>query len=394
MPWAKFDDRFNTHPKVLVAGPLAIALHMRAIIYSSQHMTDGAVGRRQLNHIIQWADDGEDFGGHWPNNSELAERLVAAGLWEATDDGWQIHDYTDWNPSKASALGAAAVRREAARKAGRASGEARRNRARDRRDAERTANGNQVRSSSVRPPFVLRSASVHDPFAETAAQVIDPEAELSRTDRSESFGQRSANVRNRSQSSAPEPESFGDRSAFVHDPFAETAAQVIDPEAELSRTDRSASVHESLNGTRTDLNAEPEPEPVPVPMIRTPPARSNDGPRQHHSALRPYGEMKLPLLDGEFAVTTNDVAEWVDAYPGLDVPQELRSMRVWCLANPKRRKTAKGVRRFIAGWLRRAQDDAGSGNRGGQFADTVNDMMRWAHEQDAADRVRRVDGET
>ena len=337
MPWAKFDDRFNTHPKVLVAGPLAIALHMRAIIYSSQHMTDGAVGRRQLNHIIQWADDGEDFGGHWPNNSELAERLVAAGLWEATDDGWQIHDYTDWNPSKASALGAAAVRREAARKAGRASGEARRNRARDRRDAERTANGNQVRSSSVRPPFVLRSASVHDPFAETAAQVIDPEAEL-------------------------------------------------------SRTDRSASVHESLNGTRTDLNAEPE--PVPVPMIRTPPARSNDGPRQHHSALRPYGEMKLPLLDGEFAVTTNDVAEWVDAYPGLDVPQELRSMRVWCLANPKRRKTAKGVRRFIAGWLRRAQDDAGSGNRGGQFADTVNDMMRWAHEQDAADRVRRVDGET
>ena len=35
-------------------------------------------------------------------------------------------------------------------------------------------------------------------------------------------------------------------------------------------------------------------------------------------------------------------------------------MRGWCLANPARRKTRRGVRAFINEWLSRAQDKGGT----------------------------------
>ena len=65
----------------------------------------------------------------------------------------------------------------------------------------------------------------------------------------------------------------------------------------------------------------------------------------------------IPLIDGtEFFVEKEDIAEWQKAYPAVDVEQELREMRAWCQANPKLRKTKKGVRRFIVSWLARQQD--------------------------------------
>ena len=65
----------------------------------------------------------------------------------------------------------------------------------------------------------------------------------------------------------------------------------------------------------------------------------------------------IPLNDGsEFFAEEKDMAEWKLSYPAVDVEQELREMRSWCLANPKLRKTRNGVRRFIVSWLSRQQD--------------------------------------
>ena len=44
----------------------------------------------------------------------------------------------------------------------------------------------------------------------------------------------------------------------------------------------------------------------------------------------------------------------------MDVEQELRVMALWCEDNPKKRKTLKGVRRFVSGWLGKAQNHAAS----------------------------------
>lgn len=65
----------------------------------------------------------------------------------------------------------------------------------------------------------------------------------------------------------------------------------------------------------------------------------------------------LPLNDGsEWPVTTEMVTEWSSLYPAVDVMQELRKMRGWCLAKPKNRKTPRGVRAFITTWLSKEQD--------------------------------------
>lgn len=58
----------------------------------------------------------------------------------------------------------------------------------------------------------------------------------------------------------------------------------------------------------------------------------------------------------EYPVSHADIAEWRESYPAVDVMQELREMKIWCKDNPARRKTSKGIRRFISSWLSREQD--------------------------------------
>ena len=55
-----------------------------------------------------------------------------------------------------------------------------------------------------------------------------------------------------------------------------------------------------------------------------------------------------------------DVIAWQRTYPAINVHQELNAMESWLDANPTRRKTARGIKRFINSWLSRAQDRGGS----------------------------------
>lgn len=65
----------------------------------------------------------------------------------------------------------------------------------------------------------------------------------------------------------------------------------------------------------------------------------------------------LPLVDGsEHAVYESQAREWSLAYPAVDVHAELARMRVWLAANPRKRKTKRGVNAFVVSWLSRTQD--------------------------------------
>jgi len=55
-----------------------------------------------------------------------------------------------------------------------------------------------------------------------------------------------------------------------------------------------------------------------------------------------------------------DVIAWQRAFPSVDVHQELRAMESWCDANPTKRKTKSGIKRFVNSWLTRCQDRGGS----------------------------------
>lgn len=67
----------------------------------------------------------------------------------------------------------------------------------------------------------------------------------------------------------------------------------------------------------------------------------------------------LPLLDGtEFPISQKDVEGWKQAYPAINILQELHKMKSWLEANPKNKKSAQGIKRFVINWLSRSQDRA------------------------------------
>ena len=69
--------------------------------------------------------------------------------------------------------------------------------------------------------------------------------------------------------------------------------------------------------------------------------------------------VELPLIDNTlYQISEDKVKEWQQVYQAIDVKNELEKMRCWLNANPKNRKTRKGVERFIVAWLNRSQDKA------------------------------------
>ena len=91
MGWAKFDDQYTDHPKIVAAGSMAELLDMRAVIHCARYETDGFVQAVQLPRIA--------VGITSPKKQ--AARLVEVGRWIKVDGGWMVHDFLDYHPSKA-----------------------------------------------------------------------------------------------------------------------------------------------------------------------------------------------------------------------------------------------------------------------------------------------------
>ena len=67
----------------------------------------------------------------------------------------------------------------------------------------------------------------------------------------------------------------------------------------------------------------------------------------------------------EFGVTEEVLREFEISYPHLDVKQKLQRIRMWSLSNPSKRKTLRGMLRFINQWIAKDNDrlDIGTENR-------------------------------
>ena len=92
------------------------------------------------------------------------------------------------------------------------------------------------------------------------------------------------------------------------------------------------------------------------------PIQSNPNPESESESkdsaeLQSTAALTLLLNDGtEYPVTQEYVQEMQALYPAVDVMQELRTMKAWCINNPKKRKTARGIRSFMGTWLAKEQD--------------------------------------
>lgn len=91
--------------------------------------------------------------------------------------------------------------------------------------------------------------------------------------------------------------------------------------------------------------------------------RDDAKPKACESKKEPVPEpvILLPLNDKSlYPVIQSQVDEWSGLYPAVNVMQELRKMAGWLDANPSKRKTKRGILRFVNGWLSREQDRGGS----------------------------------
>lgn len=91
----------------------------------------------------------------------------------------------------------------------------------------------------------------------------------------------------------------------------------------------------------------------------------------------------MPLNDKSFYnVQLKRISEWELAYPAVNISGELRKMIAWLNANPNKKKTRRGVERFIVNWLSKEQDRGGGGyaanrtSRGNQSVDEFTEMLK------------------
>lgn len=163
MTWVRIDDGFARHPKVVAAGPLAMAMQVAALCYCNRELTDGFVPRAVARTLLDWEgialrcaeDEANQANGQasaqanskqvWSNVDAgcVIGALLASGMWEEAPGGYLVHDFDDYQPSKAEVLELSQKRAEAGRIGGRRSAASRQaNRASAQALAQ--ANGKQV----------------------------------------------------------------------------------------------------------------------------------------------------------------------------------------------------------------------------------------------------------
>jgi len=88
MPWANLDDQFPKHPKVVRLSDAAFRLHVSGICYCAQFATNGVI-------------DGEVVSLLVPRfRKATLDELLTKGQWLTHPDGYEIHDYLQWNRSR------------------------------------------------------------------------------------------------------------------------------------------------------------------------------------------------------------------------------------------------------------------------------------------------------
>ena len=107
MTWAKLDDSFPEHPKVVELSDRAFRIHVTALCYCARNLTDGHVPAPTVRAFT--------LGKKAP-----ITELVKAGVWNENGRGaYIIHDYLDYNPSREHVEAERARKQEAGREGAR-----------------------------------------------------------------------------------------------------------------------------------------------------------------------------------------------------------------------------------------------------------------------------------
>lgn len=80
-------------------------------------------------------------------------------------------------------------------------------------------------------------------------------------------------------------------------------------------------------------------------------------PERPASKLEPVLIFKTVGKESEFRLYRDQLLTWHEAFPALEIYQQCVKAQAWLEANPTRRKTARGMPRFLYNWLGRSQNN-------------------------------------
>lgn len=150
MAWVRIDDQFPEHPKIEEVGPLGMAMQVAALCYANRYLTDGKLPSRTVAKFMPTVSFDPETGDPvtW---RDIASLLVEAGIWDEVEGGYQIHDYHEYQPSKAEVEETRKKRAEAGRKGGKANGKqsAKQN---ESNELSKTASKTEAKSNPVPKP--------------------------------------------------------------------------------------------------------------------------------------------------------------------------------------------------------------------------------------------------
>lgn len=115
MTWVRLDDDFCEHPKVVGMGdlaPLAGWQFVCILAYCNRYLTDGHIAEVKARALVPWSHIGIVVRGRGsdytvseePDGEFLCSALVEAGLLQDCETHracWLVHDFLDYQPSKA-----------------------------------------------------------------------------------------------------------------------------------------------------------------------------------------------------------------------------------------------------------------------------------------------------
>jgi hypothetical protein len=110
MTWVRLEPGFPRHPKTLGIGPLGRELFVAALCRCNEFLTDGRISLDELRLLGHYEGLFSSSPRVLPGMFEpvsvddVIESLIAAQLVSLTDGFVFIHDYTDFQPSKAQRL--------------------------------------------------------------------------------------------------------------------------------------------------------------------------------------------------------------------------------------------------------------------------------------------------
>lgn len=95
------------------------------------------------------------------------------------------------------------------------------------------------------------------------------------------------------------------------------------------------------------------------------------------STPEPEPIITLPLNTGEeYPIFQCNIDTFAELYPAVDILQAIRNMKGWLITNPARRKTKRGINRFINSWLAKEQDRGGSKNYKNDYGNRLNELLQ------------------